>query len=65
MSWLDTLTPFADTGCHDIWKCQRCHRIIRLYDARNEQEGVAMLQAHQALNCVDDPFLDVAFGGQP
>lgn len=65
MSWLDTLTPFADTGCHDIWKCRRCHKIIRLYDASNDREATAMLQAHQAFNCVGDPFAAIAFGAAP
>jgi transcriptional regulator with XRE-family HTH domain len=37
----------------------RCHKVVRLYDANNEQERAAMLQAHVAFNCVADPFLDI------
>jgi hypothetical protein len=62
VTWLDTLTPFGDLDT-DIWKCQRCHRIVHTYDANNDREKAAMLQAHQAFNCRTDPFLDVAFGG--
>jgi hypothetical protein len=62
MAWLDTLTPFGGVDS-DIWKCQRCHRIVRLYDANDDRERAAMLQDHQAFDCVDDPFMDIAFGG--
>lgn len=63
MTWLDTLTPFGGLDT-DTWKCQRCHRLIRTYDANNDAERAVMLQAHQALNCAADPFMEIAFGDQ-
>jgi len=59
-NYLDDLQCFG--GLDDAWKCQRCHKVVRLYDANNETERAVMLQAHRALNCRTDPFLDVVFG---
>lgn len=56
MSYLDDFTDFR----WDVWKCGRCHKIVRLYDANDETERALMLQGHTAFNCATDPFLDVA-----
>lgn len=64
MNPLAKMTPFGDVDS-DIWKCLRCHRIVRLYDANDERERVATLLGHQTFNCVTDPFMGIAFGGSP
>lgn len=55
MSYLD---HFTDYGL-DVWHCKRCHKVVRLYDARTETEASLMLQAHTALNCTGDPFAEI------
>lgn len=41
--------------CAEVYHCNDCHRVVRLYDADTEEEAVLMLVAHNMLNCVDDP----------
>lgn len=52
---------FTDLGL-DVIRCERCHRVVRLYDARNHAEAGAMLEAHRAFNCVDAVTVEAIAG---
>jgi hypothetical protein len=59
----DYLDGFADYG-HDVWHCLRCHGLVRLDDACDDADRVAMLQGHRALGCRSDPLLGILVGGR-
>jgi hypothetical protein len=46
--------PWRDMG-HDVRHCNRCHKVVRLYDFDGPDDRQAMLDAHTAFNCVTGP----------
>jgi hypothetical protein len=43
-------------GAGDVVHCERCHKVIRLYNAVTDHEALCLLEAHSAFNCVEDPY---------
>lgn len=43
----DTFTEYLS----DVFHCERCHRVVRTYDAVDGADRDAILEAHAALCC--------------